>query len=297
MKKISNLILISNFLMDYNKFKVTEFDLSSMVINPAIVMIARRGSGKSWVARDIIHTLRHLPAGIVIAPTDKMNPFYKKFFPDLYIHYDIGETLLKKILARQTIMVEKEIGKKKAGLKIDPRAILIMDDCLARAKNWKKDENIAEIMMNGRHFQLTYILTMQTPLGITPDLRLNFDYVFLLKEDSAINKKKLWDNYASMFQTLNAFDQVFKNCTKDNCCMVIDNRKATDTIQEKVFWFKAKERKFTFGSKEFVRLHKKYFDETYKSRKTKEMINNNNLGMKKRNEVNIQIEKVGMRDE
>ena len=60
--------------------------------------------------------------------------------------------------------------------------------CQKRKRGQKKDEKIMEILMNGRHYELTYILTMQTPLGITPDLRLNFDYVFLLKEDSTINK-------------------------------------------------------------------------------------------------------------
>jgi hypothetical protein len=277
--------------MNYNKFQIVEFRLDKMVSDPSIVMIAKRGSGKSFITRDIIYHYRHIPGGVVIAPTDRMNSFYRYFFPDLYIHYEIKENVLKKILVRQSMMIEKEREKKKQGKKVDPSGILIMDDCLARKKSWAKDECIMEILMNGRHYRLTYILTMQTPLGITPDLRLNFDYVFLLKEDSTINKKKLWDNYASMFPSLTTFEQVFSKCTQDYRSMVIDNRKPSENIKEKVFWFKANDRKFCFGSKTFKTLHKKYYDPTYIRRKNNAFMDANALfGKKRKNDVDIRVD-------
>ncbi|XWV26392.1 A32-like packaging ATPase [Tupanvirus soda lake] len=276
--------------MNYNKFQILEFKLEKMVKDPSIVMIAKRGSGKSFITRDIIYHYRHLPGGVVIAPTDKMNSFYKYFFPDLYIHYDIKDTILKKILYRQTVMIEKEKEKRKLGKKVDPSGILIMDDCLARKKSWAKDESITEILMNGRHYRLTYILTMQTPLGITPDLRLNFDYVFLLKEDSTINKKKLWDNYASMFPSLPAFEKVFGKCTEDYRSMVIDNRKPSDNIQEKVFWFKAMDREFSFGSRKFKELHKRYYDPSYLRKLNATKLGIDALvGRKRKNDVEIGV--------
>lgn len=264
--------------MNFNKFQIEEFKLKSMVKHPSIVMIAKRGSGKSFITRDIIHHYRHMPGGAVIAPTDRMNSFFKWFFPDLYIHYDIKESILKKILFRQSIMIDKEREKRRKGMKVDPSGILIMDDCLSRKKSWAKDESIMEILMNGRHYKLTYILTMQTPLGITPDLRLNFDYVFLLKEDSTINKKKLWENYASMFKTIHVFETVFEECTKDYCSMVIDNRKPSNIIAEKVFWFKAEERKFSFGYKTFKDLHKKYYDPSFNRKRYDKFMNADLLG-------------------
>jgi hypothetical protein len=277
--------------MNYNKFQILEFKLEKMVRDPSIVMIAKRGSGKSFITRDIIYHYRHIPGGVVIAPTDRMNSFYKYFFPDLYIHYDIKETILKKILMRQSMMIDKEREKKKIGMKVDPSGIFIMDDCLARKKSWSKDESIMEILMNGRHYRLTYILTMQTPLGITPDLRLNFDYVFLLKEDSTVNKKKLWDNYASMFPTLAAFEKVFGKCTEDYRSMVIDNRMPSDNIQDKVFWFRAADRKFSFGSKTFKELHKRYYDPTYSRRKNAAILGADALvgGRRRKDDVDIGV--------
>lgn len=277
--------------MNFNKFQILEFKLEKMVIDPSIVMIAKRGSGKSFITRDIIYHYKHIPGGVVIAPTDRMNSFYKYFFPDLYIHYDIKETILKKILVRQSMMIEKAKDRKKEGKKVDPSGILIMDDCLARKKSWAKDDSIMEILMNGRHYRLTYILTMQTPLGITPDLRLNFDYVFLLKEDSTINKKKLWDNYASMFPSITAFEKVFARCTEDYRSMVIDNRKPSDNIQDKVFWFKAQDRKFSFGSKTFKDMHKKYYDPAFMERKNRALFDGNMLfGGRKRADIDIKVD-------
>lgn len=277
--------------MNYNKFQILEFQLKNMVINPSIVMIAKRGSGKSFITRDIIYHFRNIPGGVIIAPTDKMNSFYKFFFPDLYIHYEIKDDLFKKILARQGFMIDKQ-NEKDNKKNINPQSILIMDDCLADKKSWANDNCIREILMNGRHYQLTYVLTMQTPLGIGPDLRLNFDYVFLLKEDSTTNKRKLYDNYASMFPSLDIFQKVFSKCTEDFRSMVIDNRKPTEKIQEKVFWFKAaSEREFIFGSKKFKEIHENYYDPNFLRRLNQQLINGNSfMNRKKKNDLDIMID-------
>lgn len=294
--------------MNFNKLQLFEFKLENMVSDPSIVMIAKRGSGKSFITRDIIYHYRHIPGGIVIAPTDRLNSFYKYFFPDLYIHYEAKPILFQKILARQYKMIEKMNKRneknniiineaKKKGIKlrhdeiktIDPSSILIMDDCLASKGAWAKDQSIMEILMNGRHFKLTYILTMQTPLGIGPDLRLNFDYVFLLKEDSYINKKKLWDNYASIFDNIHAFTKVFAVCTADHKCMVVDNRKPGDKISDKIFWFKAQERKFSFGSKHFKDIHRKYYDPNFMERQLKQLANPNLFTRNKEPDVAIDL--------
>ena len=272
--------------MNYDKIQIFEFRLEDMKENPSIVLIAKRGSGKSFIARDIVYRFRHMPAGVVISPTDRLQPFFRDFFPDIYIHYDINPSILQRILLRQSIMIEKERDKRKVGRKVDPSGILIMDDCLSRKKSWAKDQSIVEILMNGRHYRLTYLLTMQTPLGITPDLRLNFDYVFLLKEDSTINKKKLWDNYASMFPTLYAFEKVFRTCTDDYRAMVIDNRKPSDNLQQKVFWFKAQERKFTFGSRSFYDFHKKNYNPKYRPYK---MFEQGYTFNKKKNDPDVKV--------
>ena len=278
--------------MDYNKLQISEFKLDAMVEHAAIVIIAKRGSGKSWVTREILYAKRHIPGGVVISPTDAMNSSYKKFFPDIYIHYNITEDILNKVLVRQQKMMDKQRDKKKQGKKVDASGILVMDDCLAEKKKWSKIQAITTILMNGRHFSLVYILTMQTPIGLAPELRLNFDYVFLLRENSAINRKKLWMNYASMFPTLDIFEKVFAKTTENFCSMVIDNRNQSDDLQKTVFWFKAKDRKFTFGCKAFKDMHKKYYDVNYLQKEHEALLRGTKAFGKKKNEIDFKIEKI-----
>ncbi len=79
---------------------IKKFELSSMCENPAIVMIAKRASGKSWVCRSILKHFKDIPVGIIIAPTEKMAnpPFYSDFFPDTYIHFEYRSEIIEKLL-------------------------------------------------------------------------------------------------------------------------------------------------------------------------------------------------------
>ena len=88
-------------------------------------------------------------------------------------------------------MIEKMKEKEKEGKNIDPRGFILMDDCLSKKGSWMKDQPIMELLFNGRHYRLMYMLTMQFPLGITPELRCNFDYIFLLKEHSDTSNIKI----------------------------------------------------------------------------------------------------------
>jgi hypothetical protein len=244
------------------------FEIDKMLPNPRIACIAKSGSGKSWVVRDLLYNMRDIPCGVVIAPTDKLTGFYNDFFPPTFIHHQYQSEIIPKVLQRQMIIIEKNKKRIKEGKKIiDPRCFLIMDDCMSSKHLWLKDPNILSIFNEGRHYQLTFILTMQYSLGIQPELRSNFDYIFLLGEDFHNNKKKLYDHYAGMFPSYDSFQQVFNQVTDNYGCMVINNRLRTSDITKKVFWYKAKEivEPFAIGVKKFKKFHDKFFDpEFYK---------------------------------
>ena len=273
---------------------ILEFQLDSMCENPAIVMIAKRASGKSWVCRSILRHFRDIPVGIIIAPTEKMAnpPFYSEFFPDSYIHYEYRSEIIEKLLYRQDAMIEKEKEKEKIGKKIDPRGFILMDDCLSKKGSWMKDQPIMELLFNGRHYRLMYMLTMQFPLGITPELRCNFDYIFLLNEDFYSNLKRLYDHYAGMFPTFDAFRQVFKDVTSDFGSMVIVNRGARSSFLEKIFWYKAENEKLEkmIGCDQFVDYHKHNYDESW--RKKKKQFDIMDITKKKANTKSFTIDKI-----
>jgi hypothetical protein len=270
--------------------EIQEFKLDSFTENPAICMIAKRNSGKSWVCRSILSYFKFIPGGIIISPTEEMSCFYGKFFPDLFIYYEYKPEILSNLFARQELMIEKCKKYYKKKKKVDPRTFLVMDDCLASKGTWMKDKEILKMFFNGRHYKVMYILTMQFPLGITPELRCNFDYIFLLYDDFITNQKRLFEHYAGMFTSLDFFRQVFTQLTEDYGCMVIVNKGAKKNLTDKIFYFKAFNDKVdALGCSQFNNFDKNNFNKHWKQDGQKFNINDY---APKSNKPNIAVKKV-----
>lgn len=251
-----------------SKLPIKEFKLTDMCRNPSIVLIAKKGSGKSVVTRAIVQRFKDVPVGVVLSKTDRFDGFYGDFVKDSYIYYEYKSSIIQRLLTRQEIMMEKNKMKKAQGKRIDDRAFLVMDDCLSDRKIWMKDTLIDELLYNGRHYHIMYILTMQYSLGITPNLRTNFDYIFLLADDFQSNIKRIYDHYAGMFPTFDAFRQVFRQLTADFGCMVIVNRGARADFLDKVFYFKAdvKEKIEEVGCKQYKRYHDNNYNQNWRKK-------------------------------
>ena len=249
-------------------FSINTFNLNDMVDHPAIVMIAKRGSGKSVLVRDILmHFNKKIPIGIIISPTDSMNHDYSKFVPESYIYDKFDPEVIQRILDRQEWAVDMKEKREAKGKKFNSRAFIVMDDCLADKGSWAKDPTTSTLLMNGRHYHIMYILTMQFPLGIKPELRGNFDYVFLLADDTVSNKKRLYEHYAGMFPRFDIFCQVFEQLTADFGSMVIVNRGVRNNFLEKIFYYKASNKNGLderFGCGQYNKFHDDNFNNNWR---------------------------------
>lgn len=289
-----------DFSMNGEVLTLDEFDLLTMYdpdngFYPTIAMIGKRGSGKSWIIRDIIRAYSHIPVGTVISPTDKKSGFFKNFFPDLYIYYEYETKILEKVMLRQETMIEKTKEKALEGKFVDPASFLIMDDCLASKGEWIKDTLIREVFQNGRHDKLLYILTMQYPLGIGPELRTNFDYVFIMGEDFTSIQKKICEQYVGMLKTFNDFKTVFEQVTENYGCLVVNNKVKSKDIRKKLFWYRADMKRckepFMFGCKQFKDFHKENYDKNWRKKPILFNIDNVMKGKKKQTKIIVNMEK------
>ena len=219
-----------------------KFDMNEIKDDKVVVLIGKRDTGKSFLCRDILFRHRGIPVGQVISGTEGANQFYSKMVPKLFIHDEFKPEIVENILKRQKIMIEK-INQSGGGAdqSIDPRAFLILDDCLYD-NSWAKDKNMRSVFMNGRHFKLLFLLTMQYALGIPPNMRTNIDYVFILRENYVSNRKRLYEHYAGMFPTFEMFCQVMDQCTENYECLVINNNAKSNKLSDQVFWYKAEPR-------------------------------------------------------
>ena len=243
---------------DMKSIEFKSDDKSGSTTGPVIVLIGRRDTGKSFLVRDLLFYHQDIPIGTVISGTEAGNGFYSKHVPKLFIHDEYNSAIIENILKRQRAVM-KQIKKEVEAYKkstIDPRTFVILDDCLFDS-SWTKDKLMRMLFMNGRHWKIMLIITMQYPLGIPPNLRTNIDYVFILREPYITNRKRIWENYAGMFPTFESFCQVMDQCTENFECLVINNNAKTNKLNDQIFWYKAQNHQdFRLGSKEFWELSK-----------------------------------------
>lgn len=249
--------------------ELRKFDMRSITFDPkenkgpVIVFIGRRDTGKSFLVRDLLYFHQDIPVGTVISGTETVNGFFGKIVPKLFIHDEYNTLIIEKVLQRQRAMM-KQCNYDMATYKkmtIDPRTFVILDDCLYD-NTWSRDKLMRALFMNGRHWKVMLIITMQYPLGIPPNLRTNIDYVFILRENYLANRKKIWENFASMFPTLESFCSVMDQTTENYGALVLNNNAKSNKITDQIFWYRAEDRPdYKMGAKEYWELSKNLTDD------------------------------------
>jgi hypothetical protein len=231
-------------------FQIKKFDINMLRDrcqmdsrkSPMIVLIGKKDTGKSFLVRDILfHTQNEFPIGTVISATEVANEFFQHMVPSKLIHDKYQPSIVMNVIKRQLgVKTARNEEKKRNGgnAHTDPRAFLILDDCLFDG-SWIKEESTRYIFMNGRHIDVMTIITMQYPLGITPNLRTNVDFIFILRENITANRRRIYENYAGMFPTFEMFCQFMDQCTENFECLVICNGVQSNKLEDQVFWYKA----------------------------------------------------------
>lgn len=142
---------------------------------------------------------------------------------------------------------------------IDPRALIIYDDCLYD-KGVFKNDSMVELFMNGRHYKLTFIFAMQSPKGITPDLRNNIDYIFLFE---GCDVKKTHEAYLSDKLSFKQLSAIMRK-VKDYKAIVI-HRTSHKELKDSIWWYKADTQppNIHFGSQLAHDYHDIYYHDTF----------------------------------
>ncbi len=223
------------------KLELEKFDITSISCDKSIVLVGKRDTGKSFLVRDLLYYQRDTPLGAVISPTESANNFYTPIVPSMFIHDEYTPDVVGRFVERQKIVTKKIRRQKKlyGNSNIDPRAFLILDDCLYDSKAWARDKNIRLLFLNGRHYKTLFLITMQYPLGVPPDLRSNIDYAFILRENNVGNRKRLYENFAGMIPSFDMFCDIMDQCTEDYECLVIHVNAKSNRLVDQLFWYKA----------------------------------------------------------
>ena len=236
---------------------IKKFNPKSIGDNRVCVFIGKRGTGKTTLVTDILYHKKHIPVGIVMSGTEEGNSYYQKYVPDLFIYNEYKTDICEKVIERQKKLVKKNSQ--------NSHCFMLVDDCMYD-KKMIRDKCIRGIFMNGRHWNLFFMLTMQYCMDLSPDLRANIDYVFVLRENINQNREKIYKNFFGIFPNYDIFSQVLNSCTENFECLVLDNTSRSNKIEDVVFWYKARllpPGSFRVGGPQFWNCHRSNYNPQY----------------------------------
>ena len=139
---------------------INPFDPKKIKTDTTMVIIGRRGSGKSTVVRWICYYLKKkIRFPLVVCATEDSHNDYKGIVPGSCIYTKYNPDILKELIKQQKMLTI--LDKKK-----DPRyhgkvikALVLMDDVLSDVKAMKKDNSFSQCFFEGRHDNITFLIT------------------------------------------------------------------------------------------------------------------------------------------
>ena len=244
-------LLQSDTYADVALPELREFDLSQIANDATVVAVGKRRTGKSWVFREIMHAKKDaFTAGIVFSQTDELNKFWRAYIPAKFIYKRFSPTILNLVFERQKKILNSNRLTEAEKEKYAPFFILL-DDVISDERI-RFDPTIMELFVAGRHYKLFVLITTQYAKSITPVLRGNTDYCFIMRTIQKRQLESLWEDFAG-FITRDAWQQIVENNTYDNEVLVIDTCAAANTAYlDMLYWFKAVDPgPFLVGSPEY----------------------------------------------
>lgn len=202
----------------------------------------------TYAITSLLYQKRHIfPFGMVFSASEKVTGYWSKHFPDTFVYSSLQLSRISDFLKQQ------ELNKKHLS---NPWSILLIDDCAFESKLFNS-ELFKEIFCNGRHYKFWLILSLQHPSQISPVLRQNIDYTFLYKNNNINERKKIYENYASIIPSFNLFCDIMNQLTENYTALVIDNLSQKGDWMDNIYWFKAQPFPLDFkvGSKDYWNHH------------------------------------------
>lgn len=204
--------------MSVSSFDLSQFDLNAMVKNPSILIIGESKLDKAFIVKDLMYHFKDIPARIAITSTNT----YNDYIPATHIYHEYDH-IVSKLISRQSILKNRQC------------ALIVLDDCM------NKNKETDGLLFNGRCYNLTTIITIQSVNDLASGSPLNFDYIFLLEIEDKTDRMKMWEKWLAAIP-YDTFDNILHTYTRDNHAMVIDN--ITSSVNDKVFWHAVRVREY-----------------------------------------------------
>lgn len=192
-----------------------------------IVIVGKRGSGKTTVALDLMYHLQNdIDIAISVSETADVTAALNGVIPTCLQYNKATPTLITNLLKQQE--ADNLNGRCK-------NMLLFLDD-VAWDQKFMKSEEFKRLVFNGRHRNITVIFTLQYAMELPPALRMNTDMCITMNEKIRHYRKNLHEQYFGMM-SYEEFNTIMDIATKGYSCLVLDNRIKRDQLHEILFWY------------------------------------------------------------
>ena len=214
--------------------QIRKFDPATMKPGRIILVVGKRGTGKSVVLRDLLfHMSNKVDFGVAMTPTEESIREFERCMPKSWIYRGFEQEKIDDIVRVQRRKAQDGGAAKKL--------YVVLDDCMYQ-KGILKSESMRQLMFNGRHLNITLLFAAQYLMEIGPETRTQIDYVICTRETIQANKVKLWRYFFGVFERYDDFVRVLDKCTADYGVLVMDNTQpgaSGDPIANSIFWYRA----------------------------------------------------------
>lgn len=118
-----------------------KFDFTMFKPDRVVMLVGKRGTGKSVLLRDLLsHLSCQYDGGVAMSPTPESTDMFREFMPDSCVYEDYTSEKIAEIVLKL-----REFN----GVGIYKRVFVLLDDCMFDSKILKSIQ-MRDIHMNGR---------------------------------------------------------------------------------------------------------------------------------------------------
>ncbi|VBB18896.1 P-loop NTPase domain protein [Yasminevirus sp. GU-2018] len=209
---------------------VKQFVKETMCVNPHMMIINPDHDANAGLVRSLMCGVDSSYTHLIVF-TQFNRHRYENLTSNIYT--DLKQ--LKNVLLKAKKSIKKDRTEKRELSNPSFRPLVVLDHMCKGAH--VKSPLFSEVVFNGRHYRLSAVVLESFAVGISPELRCNFDYVFMNCGNNVSMMKRLYDHYAGMFPDFHSFKQVYGAlCDASSSYFVCINRGARSAISDKIAW-------------------------------------------------------------
>jgi len=224
-----------------------------------IIVFGSPGSGKSSFVKNVCYEKRNSVYSIhAICNTNDCNGFYDDFVPKMLIYSSSDANAFDEWFKWRTRVIKSNPIRKVWD-------ILICDDCSYDTK-LKTDVNQRKMARNGRHFQVLYMLVLQSFKDVPKDALQHYSGYIIFPPTEGHALQTLYESFVSQFDSKKEFFALMKYIkTLKYTCIWIPSTITTENKYDSMFLYKTKRdgdgkdeipKAFTVGNSEFKLAYK-----------------------------------------